>query len=223
MPDAPRSARRPRRYDHESLEFERIAFFSDAIFAIALTLLVTGLDVPRIAGETSASELWTALGDESSGILMFFISVAVIGGFWLNHHRFVGRLRAMDGTLASAGLVYLAFIAFLPFPSAVLGDYTDNPVGVSLYAVTIIVVALSASALEEIADRHELRADRLSPEAVRWRRIASAVPIAIFAASIAVAFGISAVLGVYSWLLLIPTGRFVAHMMPAPVVDSLES
>ena len=100
-----------------SLEFERVAFFSDAIFAIALTLLVVGLDVPEIADRTSSSDLWNALDDMSAQVLMFFISFAVIGSFWMAHHRHFSRLGAIDRQATSVNLVYLALIAFLPFPS----------------------------------------------------------------------------------------------------------
>ncbi len=114
-------------------------------------------------------------------------------------------------------LVYLGFVAFLPFPSAVLGAYTDNAVGVSFYAVTIIVIAAAATLLDEIADRHGRRTEPSSPELVKWRRTGAAVPVVIFAASIAIVFGISGEAGVYSWLLLIPAGTIVAHRMPASV------
>src|SRR5947209_1411640 len=96
MPDdGPAPAPAPR-YEREPLEFERIAFFSDAVFAIALTLLVTGLDVPSIVREQSGRQLWDALSDQESRVLMFFISVFVIGSFWLGHHRYVSRLVAFD-------------------------------------------------------------------------------------------------------------------------------
>src|SRR5262245_17519133 len=95
-------------YDRESLEFERVAFFSDAIFAIAMTILVVGLDVPSIADETSSRDLWHALNDMSGQVLMFFISFAVLGSFWLGHHRFFGRLATIDRRTAAINLTYLA-------------------------------------------------------------------------------------------------------------------
>jgi uncharacterized membrane protein len=79
-------------YPRETLEFERVAFFSDAFFAISMTLLVIGLDVPSLASETSSSELWTALGDAQPKIIIF----AVLGSFWMDHHRYGSRLVSAD-------------------------------------------------------------------------------------------------------------------------------
>ena len=65
-----------------SLEFDRVAFFSDAVFAIAMTLLVVGIGIP----EVRESELGDALRGKDSEILSFFISFFVIGFYWLGHH-----------------------------------------------------------------------------------------------------------------------------------------
>jgi hypothetical protein len=59
----------------------------------------------------------------------------------LGHHRFVSRLRAVSRPLMYATLVYLAFVAFLPFPAAVLGAYDDNPVGVAFYAASLAILS----------------------------------------------------------------------------------
>src|SRR3954453_2264971 len=120
------SGGRGRVFPRETLEFERVAFFSDAIFAIAMTLLVVDLHVPSIVDEASSRDLWAALGDMQYEILMFFISFAVLGAFWLHHHRQFGRFGAVDRQASAVNLVYLALIAFLPFPSAVLSSYGDN-------------------------------------------------------------------------------------------------
>ena len=146
---------RPGVFLRGTLEFERVAFFSDAIFAIALTLLVVGLDVPKISDEFSSRELWDALDDMWPQLLMFFISFAVLGSFWLGHHRHFSRLAAIDRRATGVNLVYLALIAFLPFPSGVLGEYADNSVAVILYASCIAAIA-SLSALVD-RDRHPPR------------------------------------------------------------------
>jgi uncharacterized membrane protein len=86
-----------------------VAFFSDAIFAIAMTLLVVGLDPPEIADQ-----------------------VLRRARFWLAHHRYVGRLGGVDRRTTSVILVYLALIAFVPFPSAMLGQYSNNSVAVAV-------------------------------------------------------------------------------------------
>ncbi len=213
----------PGRYPRGSLEFDRIAFFSDAVFAISLTLLVTGLDVPTIANETSNSELWAALQDDQPRVTMFFISVLVIGSFWLAHHRYVAKLVAFDRPTTYVNLIYLGLIAFLPFPSAVLGQYTDNAVGVTFYALAIVVVALASNLLGELSRHRKLHTVELPRQAARWRRAQAAIPIAVFLLSIPVAFLLTPTGALFSWLLIIPAARLADRLTPPDIQAVLDS
>jgi uncharacterized membrane protein len=91
------------------------------VFAIALTLLVVGIAVPTVEEARSAQAMWEVLWDLRQEFASFFIGFAVIGRYWIAHHRFVGVLAAVDSRLMIANLGYLAFIAFLPFPTALVG------------------------------------------------------------------------------------------------------
>src|SRR3954463_1554877 len=90
------------------LEFDRVAFFSDAVFAIAMTLLVVGIGIPHV----SDAHFDQALRDKRQEIFSFFLSFVVIGYYWLAHHRFFAQLRAVDTQFMKINLVYLAAIAF---------------------------------------------------------------------------------------------------------------
>src|SRR3954451_12804727 len=76
----------------QELEFDRVAFFSDAVFAIAMTLLVVGIGIPHVR----ESKLGEALSSKDAEIFSFFLSFGVIGAYWLAHHRFFTRLAAVD-------------------------------------------------------------------------------------------------------------------------------
>jgi uncharacterized membrane protein len=93
---------------------ERIAFFSDAVFAIAMTLLVVQLSVPS----GPAGDLGHALRSRGSKSFAFGLTFLVIGQYWLAHHRVFRHIRRYDLGLLWLNLVYLLGIAFLPFPSA---------------------------------------------------------------------------------------------------------
>jgi len=213
---------RGRAFPRETLEFERVAFFSDAIFAIAMTLLVVDLHVPTIINETSSRDLWEALGDMQYEILMFFISFAVLGAFWLHHHRQFGRFRAVDRQASTVNLVYLALIAFLPFPSAVLSRYGDNSVAVSGYACWIAAISIVSALLTEIATRHGLFTRAPTPEAVRWQRILPLLPAAFFLATVPIAI-VSPSAALYSWILLYPVSALVQRRMPKHVVEFFDA
>src|SRR3954451_14817451 len=89
---APDTEPNPRyRRRSEELEFDRVAFFSDAVFAIAMTLLVVGIGIPHVRD----SELADTLRDKDNEIFSFFLSFIVIGFYWLAHHRFFSRLVAV--------------------------------------------------------------------------------------------------------------------------------
>jgi uncharacterized membrane protein len=188
--------------------------FSDGMFAIAMTLLVVGIGVPTIADGSDEGQLLDAFHDLVPEIVSFFISFAVIGRYWVAHHQFFARLRAMDYGLIGINLVYLAFIAFLPFPTALLGNYFENPISVATYAVAVALV----SGLEVVLFRRAYRAGLLTlgmPEPVyRWGVAASSLPVAFLLASVPVAF-LSTIAAVGVWFLSVP-GQLVLDRRRPP-------
>ena len=174
-----------------------------------MTLLVVGITVPTLNDAESVSEMADALSERQSDVISFFISFAVIGRYWLAHHQFISLLRSMDAGLVGLNLVYLGFIAFLPFPTALLGIYFENPLSVVVYATAVSIV----SGMEVVLFRHAYRARLLSrqmPEEIfRWGARQSLSPLAFFALSIPLAFW-STTVAVASWALMIPF-QMVTH------------
>ena len=203
----------PARHYHrrsEELEFDRVAFFSDAVFAIAMTLLVVGIGIPKVK---EGGDLGTALSGKDAEIFSFFLSFVVIGYFWLAHHRFFARLAAVDVRFMQINLLYLAAIAFTPFPTAIVGVYGgDEPVGVVLYAVTLGVASFLEAALLWHAQREGLLRVRMRDDVFRGNMAASLAPVVVFGISIPIAYFATS-WGLLSWLLIFPLewviGRFV--------------
>jgi uncharacterized membrane protein len=197
---------RPGRYQRSStsLEFDRVIFFSDAVFAIAMTLLVVGIGIPHV----SNAAFDQALRDKRQEIYSFFISFVVIGYFWLAHHRFVSHLRAIDVRFMQLNLLYLAAIAFVPFPTALAGVYDTHPLSVVLYAVTLGAASFFDAALFWYAHKAELIDVELSPAAFRFNIIASLAPVVVFGVSIPIAYA-STKWALLSWLLIFPLERVI--------------
>jgi uncharacterized membrane protein len=108
------------------LEYDRILFFSDAVFAIAITLLI--VDLPVRLEQASSSSLNSAheLRHAVPGIVGFGISFAVIGLFWIGHHSLFRFITAFDRPLMALNLLFLGTIAFLPYPTALLSSVSSS-------------------------------------------------------------------------------------------------
>lgn len=203
----------PRSYDRDSAEFGRVLAFSDGLFAIAMTLLIVAVAVPHIAPEDSINQLADALNDLSSAFVSFFISFAVIGRYWLAHHQFISLLDRMDQAFIGLNLVYLAFIAFLPFPTALLGEYFSNPLSIVIYAVSVGLVSGMEVVLFRHAYRRQLLRRQPTADVYRYGVIASLSPLLFFAISIPVAFANTSI-AVLIWFLTIPFGRMLDRRAP---------
>ena len=189
-------AAKARRRDGNEIEFSRIVAFSDGVFAIAITLLVLGLGIPRhLHGESLAEALW----GQRESLFAFALSFAVIGRFWVVHHRFFGDVVGFDGRLLGLNLFYLAWIVLIPFSSEVLGDHGGETAAVVLYAANLSAVTLVGLLMSTDAHRAGLAQTEPGAEMVRQRRASFAA--AIFLASIPVAF-VDASLAPYMWLAL---------------------
>jgi uncharacterized membrane protein len=126
----------------EERELVRILAFSDGVFAIAITLLALDIRLPEM-GERSgtlAAQFW----GQSSHITAFFISFVVVGAFWVAHHRIFRAIGKYDARLLWLNLAVLFCIAFLPVPTAIIGEYgADEPFTVSLYASAVAATGLA--------------------------------------------------------------------------------
>jgi uncharacterized membrane protein len=179
----------------EALALERIVFFSDAVMAIAITLLAIDLKVPELAAASAASELPARLRALGPQLMSFVISFFVIGIYWTSHHRYFRFIKRYDSGLIALNMLFLLFIVLMPFVANLFGRYYDLPLGMSVYAAAVAATGLSMGALWWYAShRHRLIDPRLDPSFIRTRSIAMAVPL-LFLASIPFAF--------FSWTLTI--------------------
>jgi uncharacterized membrane protein len=200
-------------YDRESVEFGRTLAFTDGLFAIAMTLLVVDLTVPLIKDTDSVHDLANALGDETATYVSFFISFTVIGRYWMAHHTFVAGLARVDRAMIGLNLVYLMFIAFLPFPTALLGKYFENPLSVAIYAVNVGVVSGMEVVLFSRAQNHGLLRKKLPSDVYRFGAAMSLSPVIFFALSIPIAF-VNTTLAVCIWFLGIPLAAIADRWKP---------
>ena len=105
---------------------ERLIFFSDAVFAIAITLLALEIQLPVDATSLTNQQLFVSLMSIWPKYLSFFISFMVIGNFWIAHHRRYRFITRYDTRLLLLNLLVLMSIAFIPFPTAVLSENSNR-------------------------------------------------------------------------------------------------
>jgi uncharacterized membrane protein len=187
---------------HEAHQFERLVFFSDAVFAIAITLLVLDLKPPMGAFNAQALEAMIP-SFEGFGISFFVIAV-----YWLAHHEIFGALRREDGALRIMNLVFLASIAFLPFPTSVIALYASTTAPVIFYALSVAAVGLLQVGLILVARRPSLMKSGETRAKTRRLVVRSLVAPAVFLASVGVAFTAPR-LATYTWILIWPALKVV--------------
>ncbi|WP_101297294.1 TMEM175 family protein [Halegenticoccus soli] len=184
---------------------DRLIGFSDGVFAIAITLLVLNIEVPDgLPPGTSAAAFVLA---EWPDIVSYVISFLIVGNYWVIHHRVFQRIVRYDWKLLWLNIGYLLLVAFVPFTTALLGDYTGQ-FAVALYAGTLAAIGVVFAVLWWYAASHKgLTRRPLDREQVRYGVLKSLVPSAVFAFSVGLSF-YSARLAMYSWLLLLASDPF---------------
>ena len=163
----------------EQLGLERIVFFSDAVMAIAITLLAIDIRVPDIDPSVAAQQLGARLSVIGPHVMTFFISFIVIGVYWISHHRYFGYIRRYDTRLILLNFVFLFFIVCMPFLASLLGQYVFVPIALIAYTIAIAALGLSMAVIWWYASHHHRLVDpELSPELI------GAINVRLFAAPV---------------------------------------
>ena len=204
--------RKTKRREGNEIEFSRIVAFSDGVFAIAITLLVLAINVPDDLRDESLAE---ALWGQREDLLAYALSFAVIGRFWLLHHRFFGEVTAFDGRLLVLNIFYLAWIVLIPFSSEVLGDHGGEAAAIVLYAANLSGVVLTGYWMA--ADARGAGLTKVDAAAHQEQRYRALYIAAVFLASIPVAV-VAPGIAPFMWLALFfdPASRFAGSSSPPP-------
>jgi uncharacterized membrane protein len=201
------------RYSRDASEFDRAIAFIDATFAVALTLLITTLDVDD---PTSSFASLSALGDAiGAQLLAFAIAFAVIAAYWLGHHRMVAMWVGIDRPTIVTNLFLIAAIVLLPFTTRSVGDpgVAELPLPTVLMAVNIAAVSALYTLVWVVASRGGLLDHTASSGEWRERVVDGLAPVAVFVASVPIAYLVSPDAARFSWLALVVVNPAVGALM----------
>jgi uncharacterized membrane protein len=193
--------------DQDKLVLERLIFFSDAVFAIAITLLALDIRLPAGGESPNNAQLLTQLLGLWPKYLAYLISFLAIGTLWIGHHRRFRFIRRSDRGLLALNLLFLMVVAFVPFPTSVISE-SGNRTATIFYALTMILGGLMLAALWWYASWHNRLTDPgLDARQARRQFVPMLLTVALFILSIGLAF-LDENLARFSWLLVVPISRF---------------
>jgi uncharacterized membrane protein len=185
------------KHDPDSLAFERLLFFSDAVFAIAMTLLAIDIRLPQ---GPEGGDMAQRIASLAPQVVAYVVSFFQLAQLWNAHHQLFRYIVQYDSALVGLNMVFLLLIAFLPVPTSALGEHGVGPATVTFLASCLTLVALSELGLWLHASRG-LVGKHVSKKMRRGITIKIAIVAAVFAGSIVVA-QFSPVGALLSWFLI---------------------
>ena len=165
----------PHRIDHR---LERLVYFSDAVFAIAITLLALDIHLPMSSpAQTNADWLQVFLALIPQ-LAAFLLSFAVVGAFWSAHHGLMAMLEGFDQRLVWPNLLFLMFITLLPFVTRLIGIGSGAAAPFMVYSGVLLGCGLAKALIVRLALRdHLLRRDIAPAQIAREARQSWVMPL----------------------------------------------
>jgi uncharacterized membrane protein len=201
-------------FDRSTTEFGRSLSFFDAIYAFAITLLVTNVDPPPARSWASLATLWNS--HLPSQLLGFLLSFVVIAVYWRVNFRVIGSMALMSHGLIVWNIVAAFFIILIPFTTQGTSDPEtgDLPLPTALYALNIALASLSQTAIYLSARKHGLTQAEADKGKLGLGQLLLFLPVpAVFLASIPVTLLAGPIPGRLVWATLFVispiTGKFV--------------
>jgi len=172
---------------------DRIVMLSDGIFAIAITLLVLGIEIPLADTHANTPQAHAAFihaltGDFLLNTLFYVVTFAVLASYWLSHRRLMNIVKRVDRFFLWLNLFFLAFVAFFPI-AANVSKYSQFPEAVIVYTVVLAGCGYSAVLLWIYAlGNHRLVAANIDVNSDTSRIIRVAITPTFFLASLLLLF-----------------------------------
>lgn len=167
---------------------ERLIFFSDAVFAIAITLLIIEVHPPHIPFGSPWQVYLNALLHQFSSLFGFFVSFFVIGAFWAGHHRAFALAAHYSDKLIAPNLQMLCAIVFMPFATAFMSANGGMLVPSVLYALTLIATGLLSMRLTRVTTSPGIVRETAEPLLIGYARARGGAVVMGALLALAIAF-----------------------------------
>lgn len=182
--------------DHElkrEFQVERLALFSDAVFAIAITLLIIEVKIPHLTEPFTDHHLLEIMGDEMvAKFIGFIVSFLVIAVYWVSHHILFGYVTNYSKRLVWSNLYFLFTIVLMPFSSGFYSEYwmSDMVTPTAFYAINLALSGITLTALWRVIanPKNKLASILPSQPKVRYYRTRALAAPGVFLLSLLVAF-----------------------------------
>jgi uncharacterized membrane protein len=210
--------------DKDEKSTERLVALSDGVVAIALTLLILGIQVPSPEGlrdPDSISVLAGALAKTVDGWISYVISFYVIAKFWLIHRRVFRGIRGHASGLAFWNFLFLFTISVMPFTSELVGRWAGNPLSVIIFSLNLILANVATYGLLAFSRRRRLLTGQGASVLGRYRSLEGMISMGFYVLAIPVALvspavgklcwaGLAVAPGIASWITKYRDGRHAA-------------
>jgi uncharacterized membrane protein len=160
---------------------DRVALFSDAIFAIAITLLVIEIKIPTHA-QVNAMGLIGALTAMTPLFIGYLVSFLVISLFWVGHMKTWKHVTSATSGMVWLNIFELLFVALMPFTTGLYTENFGSNLAFSLYCLNLVAIAAFSYWLRSVVIRREGLVQKLGAHEVAWLRAQTMIAMVVFVA-----------------------------------------
>ena len=167
----------------------RLEALTDGVFAIVMTLLVLELSVPEIAHPSLQAELPRRLLELWPKLYSYVLSFIVLGLLWTLHHRSFHSIKRSDNALVWLNIVFLMFVALIPFSTSLIGDYGTEQLSFAIYATNVLLaLAMRLIIWTYATGKYRLVDSDIDPRIVKGQKLRTMVFCLAFMLVIGISF-----------------------------------
>lgn len=199
---------------HTPVKAERLKSFTDAVVAIAMTLLVLPL-INTIGDASSAGDsTWDWLTANLDSILLFVLSFALIANFWISHHRLFALVERVTDTLLWITVAWMLTIAWLPVATALTGQVEQDDLQLIIYIGTMALTCVTLGCARLYLRAHP-SLHRIPDRGMRRGLLADALTTVMFLVALVVAIAVPAIgySALFLMVLVSPLHALFARML----------
>ncbi len=148
----------------------RLEALSDGIFSVVLTILILELNPPSVLAHSSFGQYARLMAPLIPKVLSFILTFMLISVLWVSHHYFFNHIDRITLGLVWWNMLFLLWLCFMPFPTAMLGDHPTDQIPVLLYGANQLLEALTYFGMRAYASNNKLFIDSASAKTLGPRQ-----------------------------------------------------